>query len=291
VVSVTPQGSITRIRAFDNPATDGVADGAFDGRWLVWSECHSLEDCGDWDIRAWDSNSGQVIDIAAAPRVVGATVQGPLAVQGPVVSEGKAAWVQANQSGQAEVHLYSLVERRDRVLSAGKAASLPVFWGSKLLWWERDIPGQRLGHFAMADVMTGEQLALPEPLASIRSLGSLAASNELLAWTGDNRSLSVWRPGEAEASQIFTADMGDYVEFIAIAGDLVTWGGTETQWAADLRSHSVTRVTQQYGWRYTNGNTLVVTQPIAEKAQTKGYISEVDVVDATRLPPLPACGS
>jgi hypothetical protein len=288
VVSVTPQGSTTRIRAFDNPATDGVIGGAFDGRWLVWSEGHSSTDWNDWDIRAWDSTSGQVIDIAAAPRVGGATVQGPFVM--PVVSQGKAAWVQANQSGQGEAHLYSLAERQDRVLSEGNAGPPVVFWGSSLIWQELDIPGQ-LGHLAMADVTTGEQLPPPEPLASVRHLGSLAASNELVAWTGDLHSLSIWRPGEPEARQIFTADMGDGVDWIAIAGDLVTWGGAETQWAADLRSRSVTRLTQQYGWRYTNGNALLVTQPIAEMAQTKGYVSEVEVVDATRLPPLPACGS
>jgi hypothetical protein len=228
-----------------------------------------------------------VIDVAAAPRVGGATVQGPFVV--PVVSEGKAAWVQADQSGEGEVHLYSLVERQDRVLSAGKAVPPVLFWGSNLLWGELDMP--ELGHLAMADVMTGERLALPEPLASIRHFGSVAASNDLVAWTGDLHSLSIWRPGEAEARQIFTAEMGDHVDWIAIAGDLVTWSGVETQWAADLRSHSVTRLTQQYGGTVTNGNALLVTQPIAEKTETKGYISKVEVVDATRLPALPACGS
>jgi len=78
-------------------------------------------------------------------------------------------------------------------------------------------------------------------------------------------------------------------------GHLVTWGGVETQWAADLRSHSVTRLTQQYGGRYTNGNALLVTQPIGVLKNDENPVLppllETDVVDATRLPPLPACGS
>ncbi len=291
VVSVTPQGSITRIRAYDSPTTDGVVGGAFDGRWLVWTEGHSSTDWNDWDVRAWDSSGGQVIDIAAAPRVGGATVQGPFVL--PVVWEGKAAWVQANQSGKGEVHLYSLVERRDRVLSAGKATPPVLFWESKLLWGELDVPEQHLGHLAMADATTGELLAPPEPLASLRHFGSVAATDGLVAWTGDLHSLSIWRPGEAEASQIFTADWDDGVDWIAIAGDLVTWSGAETQWAADLRSGSVTRITQQYGGRLTNGNALLVSEPTGGlEPSSKEFLSVIHaVVDATRLPPLPGCGS
>jgi len=290
VVSVTPQGSITRIRAFDNPATDGVVGGAFDGRWLVWSEGHSSTDWNDWDIRAWDSSSGQVIDIATAPRVGGATVQGPFVI--PVVSEGKAAWVQASRSGKGEVHLYSLAERRDRVLSAGKATPPVLFWGSKLLWGELDVPEEQFGHLAMADAVTGEQLAPPEPLASLRNFGSVAASDDLVAWTTDLHSLTIWRPGEAEATQVYTTDMSDGVDWIAIAGDLVTWSGVETQWAADLRSSSVTRITQQYGDRLTNGNALLVVQPIGSlKTEEMVPLLEIEIVDATRLPPLPGCGS
>jgi len=95
VVSVNRQGSITRIRAFDNPQEDQIS-AAFDGRWLVWEESHSLTDFSDWDIRAWDSSGGQVFDIAGAPRANGATVPGPFVI--PAVSQGKAAWVQANHS-------------------------------------------------------------------------------------------------------------------------------------------------------------------------------------------------
>lgn len=288
VAAVSRDGSITRIRPFDDPATDGIVGGSFDGRWLVWSEDHSSTDWNDWDIRAWDASSGEVVDIATAPRVGAATVQGPFVM--PVVSGGKAAWVQANQSGQGEVHLYSLAERRDVVLWTGQAAKTVVFWGSMLLWGEVDAPG--VGHLAAGDATTGEQLTLPEPLASLRHFGSIAASDDLLAWTSDFHSVSTWRVGDAEASQIFTAEPGDGVDWIAIAGDLVTWGGVKTQWAADLRSHSVTRITQQYGWRYTSGNALLVTQPIGplKKEEGRPPLSKVDLVDATRLPPLPGCG-
>ena len=113
IVSVDRDGSIARIRA----SRSGSTGGAFDGRWLVWEESHSSTDWSDWDIWAWDSNSGEVFEVATAPRANGATVPGPFVI--PAVSDGKSAWVQANQSGKGEVHLYDLATRQDRVLSAG----------------------------------------------------------------------------------------------------------------------------------------------------------------------------
>jgi hypothetical protein len=291
VVAVSPLGSITQISAFQDPTSDQIIGASFDGRWLVWSEGHSLSDSNDWSILAWDSSAGEVITIATAPRVNGRTVSGPFVL--PVVSDGNAAWVQANQSGHGEVHLYSLNDRLDQVLSAGKAGPPVAFWGSNLLWQELDVPGQS-GHLAMADAATGKSLDVPEPLASIRHLGSsLVATTNLVAWD-DGRSLWIWRPSDLAASQIFVADTGDHVNFVAIADTLVTWGGVKTQWAADLRSGSVTQITQQYGGRVTNDSTLIVSQPTGALKDGSGQMvppSETDIVNATQLPPLAACTS
>src|SRR5207245_985380 len=47
VVSMTPLGSVTRIKAFGDPHVDQVAGAAFDGRWLVWAESHSSANAGN----------------------------------------------------------------------------------------------------------------------------------------------------------------------------------------------------------------------------------------------------
>jgi hypothetical protein len=292
VVAVDRQGSITRIRAFANPNEDQIS-AAFDGRWLVWEESHSLTDFSDWDIRAWDSATGQVIDLAAAPRVGGATVPGPFVI--PVVSQGRAAWVQANQSGQGELHLYALAERQDRVLSAERPVPPVLFWRSKVVWAERDMPDG--GHLSMADAVTGEQLAVPEPLASIRSIASLAASDDLVAWTEDHHTVSVWRVGEPKAEQIFAAGKDDGVDWVTIAGGVVEWEGLKAPMAADLRSRSVAPLTEGNGFAYTNGEALVLEKPFGPlvKNGDEHHLSlnhfEPDVVDATSLPPLPGCPS
>jgi hypothetical protein len=286
VVAVDRQGAITRIRAFDKAQEDQIST-AFDGRWLVWEESHSLTEFSNWDIRAWDSSSGDVFDIATAPRVNGATVPGPFVI--PVMSEGNVAWVQANQSGQGEVHLYDLAGRQDRVLSAGTVVPPVLFWGSNLIWVEK---GRGL---AMADASSGQPLAVPEPLASLGSIATVAASDDLVAWSEDFHSISVWRVGEPMAKQIFTAGRDDGVDWVAIAGDLVEWRGLKAPMAADLRSGSVAPLTEGDGFAYTNGQQLLVEKPLGplRKNGDEHHISlnqfEPEVVDVTKLPPLPGC--
>ena len=203
------------------------------------------------------------------------------------LSNRHAAWVQANQSGQGEVHVYSLEDDSDMILGSDKATQPVAFWESNVVWAETDAAGQS-AHLVMADVSTGSPVQVPEPLASVKHWGSsFVGTSELVAWD-DAKSLWIWRPGDAKAHQAFTAEIGDYVEFVAIAGDLVTWGGVKNQWAADLRSGSVTKITQ-FGWRYAESNALLVTQPIGPQKDTPSPQSQTSIVDATKLPPLPAC--
>lgn len=287
VVGVSPQGGITKISEFTDPANDQISGADFDGRWLVWSEVHSPSDWNDWDLKAWDSSTGQVKIITTTPRVDGRPVPGPFIL--PVTSNGYAAWVQASRSGQGEVHLHSLADDRDTVLGSGKATQPVAFWGSSVAWAETDVPGQS-GHLVMANVPTGSPVDVPEPLASVKHWGSsFVGTSSLVAWD-DAKSLWVWRPGERNAHQVFTAEIGDYVEFVAIAGDLVTWGGVKNQWAADLRSNSITKITQ-FGWRYAKNNALLLSQPIGPQKDTPSPQSMTAIVDATKLPPLPRCSA
>jgi hypothetical protein len=295
VVSVDRQGAITQIGATGDWRQHRLIAGAFDGRWVVWSEGHSAEDSNDWDILAGDSRSGAAFVIATAPRVNGAPVSGPYII--PVVSQGKAAWVQANQSGQFEVHLYDLAAREDRVLSAGNALPPIVFWGSRLLWGERFTEnGQEAGQLVMIDATTGKHLEVPEPLASIRQLGSqsLGASGDLVAWSEDPHSVTVWRTGAKKAQQIFV-DRNGQVDWIAVAGDLVAWRGLKAPMVADLRSHSIAPLTEENGSVVTNGKALLLSKIVGPRVHSDDpltrNVEETDVVDVTKLPPLPKCPS
>jgi hypothetical protein len=281
VVSLSA-GTVTDIAAFRDQNT-GVIGGAFDGRWLVWSESHSPTDLNDWEIWSWDAATGQSTRIATAPFVDGNSVQGPFV--SPVISNGKAAWVQANVAGVGEVHLYTLSDGTDRVLSSGNVVPPVGFWGSELIWLERDSPGE--GHLAFADTTDGRILAVPDALKNVRHVGtSVAGSGDILVWD-DGASLWLWRITESAPHRLYTAERGDYVEFIALAGDLVTWGGAQRQWAADLRSGSFTNLTAQFGWRYTNGDWLLVSQPVDDSPRQIKSISSL--LNARDLPALPSC--
>lgn len=282
VIAATPDGTITHISQFADPNVDQVTGAAFDGRWLVWSEIHSLQGFSDWDNRAWDSTTGEVFSVNSAPPADRDAV-GPFVL--PIIWRGFAAWLQANGSGASEVHLYSLSDRVDRVLAVGKVSTPISFLESNLIWAEADGSGSS-GHLVMASVPSGEPANLPAALADVHNLGtSLVATDGLVAWD-DGRSLWIWRPGDGQPYKVFEAPLGNYVEFVGITGSLVTWGSGD-QWAADLRSRSATKITTR-GWSYANGDSLLVTEPTGPKAGI-APLSQTEVLNARDLPPLPTC--
>jgi hypothetical protein len=294
VVAVNREGTITRIRAFANPEQDQT-DEAFDGRWLVWEEGHSISNWNDWDIRAWDSQTNEVFDIGTAPRVNGEPVSGPFVI--PVVSNGRAAWLQANQSGHLEVHLYDLERRQDSVVSESDALQPVLFWGSRLLWGERFTEnGQQAGHLVMMDAATGKRLEVPEPLASLRSVATLGVSGDLVAWSEDHHDVKVWRDGDQKA-RLILSDLDQSVDWIRVAGKLVTWHGYHGPRVADLRSGSIALLNDEgNGYAFTNGDTLALSKPVGRVVVPKEDVvalnhADIEVVDVTRLPPLPGCSS
>jgi len=285
VVSISVSSSeIRRIAVFADPQNDQAYAGGFDGRWLVWIEQLSLDDSNDWQILAWDSATNQAFQVQAAPRANGATVSGPIVE--PVVSNGKAAWVQANTAGVGEVHEFSLASRQDQVV--GSQATTPLlFWGSDLVWMHLDVPGQS-GHLEMLDTRSGLPLSVPKPLASVTHLAFLAVSDNLVAWT-DGKSIWAYRPGQDSASLV-NAIPQDSANFLGIAGDLITWDGSSDPYALDMRSSSVTKLTPKYGGRFASGNSLLIYWPVSDTKTASGQFVVADV-DASNLPPLPSCSA
>ncbi|MGH7877290.1 MAG: hypothetical protein ACRENM_06420, partial [Candidatus Dormibacteraceae bacterium] len=266
VVSVAvPSGTITHIRAFSHPeasanpffgdGSDSVYGGGFDGRWLVWSV--SNYGSNDWQIWAWDSLTNRSALIATAS----------LPIAEPVVSDGRAAWVQANQGGIGVVHLYTLATRQDQVL-ATHASAPAVFWGPDLIWQAVDVPPQS-GHLVMVAAASGTAVAVPGPLASIHHLPiSLAASTSLVAWT-DGPDIWAFRQGDLSASRIDQL-AGDSAGSLAIAGDLITWNSNQGPSAFDIRSSSVTNLTPVpgHGSQVASGQSLVISWPIGKGKPT-----------------------
>lgn len=284
VVSVAvPSGTVTHIRAFSDPKIDQAYGGGFDGRWLVWAELLSSTDTNDWQIWAWDTTTNQSSVIATAPRTNGATVLGPIVE--PVVSNGMAAWVQANQAGIGETHLYSLALHHDEIVATHVTTPV-IFWGSNLIWQAVDVP-QQSGHLVMVDVASRAAVTVPEPLASVHHLSFLATSDNVVAWT-DGPSIWAYRSGQVTASLVYHLN-GDHADFIAIAGQLITWDTSSTGPAAlDLRSSSVVSLTPAAGGRFAVGNSLLIYWPSGQSKSASSAIVISDV-DVSKLPALPGC--
>lgn len=284
VVSVsTGSGAIRRLAAFRDAQNDQAFAGGFDGRWLVWIEALSVQDWNPWEIWAWDSATGQTFRIATSPTLNGSPVAGPLVE--PVVSGGKAAWVQTNPAGTGEVHFYSLATRKDAVLSSNAIPPV-VFWEGKLIWQHLDVAGQT-GHLDMADAASGTSIAVPAPLTTIHHLSSMAARDPLIAWT-DGQSIWTYSSGNSAGPSLRFTLTHDNAGFLGIAGDLVTWDGNNGPSALDLRTSSVTSLTPGYGGQFATGNSLVLYWPPANGSKTGGQLMLADV-DTGRLPSLPSC--
>lgn len=283
VVSIkVPSGELKRIAAFKDPAIDQAYSGGFDGRWLVWVELLSQTNWNDWQIWAWDSATNQAFQIGAPATANGQPVSGPF--EKADVSDGRAAWVQANQAGTGDVHLYSLLDRHDQVIESG-AIDPVAFWGSDLIWQHLDVPGQS-GHLKMIDASTGQPVSVPEPLASVRHLAFLAVSNDLVSWT-DGQSIWAYRSQNPIASLVY--EQSDHsASYLAIAGDLITWAGSMGPVALDLRSSSVASLTGGNGDRVARDNALVIYWP-ESKTPSVSTPFFVSVVDASKLPALPSC--
>ena len=283
VAAIGAKGNIMRISQFapitidappsavlNTPTENQIAAAQFDGRWLVWSDVPSSSDTGD--LQAWDSTTGQVTDIGPAPADF-------------ALDSGRLAWIDNLEggTGPGDLHLYSLATGQSRVVSSAAGAPPFMFWNGGLMW-------NHLGNVEMMDFDSGQGLAPPQVLSSITLHDTVAASPTLIAWA-DGKSVFAWRPGDDSAARIFTAAQGDQAQFVGIAGDLVTWGDVLNQWAADLRSGSATKITQNGGNAVTNGSALAISEPIGPQKVTPPSRpqSQTAIVDATQLPPLPTC--
>ena len=290
VVAIDRQGAVTRIRQFDEaPQSSQILSAAFDGRWLVWTESHHLQlPTGD-DIRAWDSTTGEVLNIASRS-ADGKPSFGFTAA----FADGQVAWSAGGQNAPEVLHLYRLADRQDRVLTSGSQAFQPLsFWQGNIYALETNENATR--QYALIDAATGEQLRIPPELAAVDGL-SLASSPGQQVWSeggliavrrgSDNYILSI-------ALQFPNADIArmEGVQFLQSAGNLVLWfpasGG---MMVADLRSGSFTKVD---GSIKANGDAIAVARPVGPIIKSEDPLTgthfEIDLVDATKLPPLPGC--
>ncbi|MFJ8011104.1 hypothetical protein [Streptomyces sp. NPDC096339] len=245
----------------------GLAD--FDGRWLVFNTLASNDVGSKWELFAWDSRAGGAPKSIAKTQVGpdGNPVPGPFMI--PWVNNGKATWVQGVSDGtknqkltdvQRQVHLYDLASATDKIVHTGHMAP-SFFAGDTVVWPEAfaiDTPTK-----LTAGTAQGKPGGLPEALAAADGSPASASDGTTWAWTGvGHKNLYAWRAGWPAPIVVVE---GAPIDWVHVAGDVITWTDSTATWAADLRGRAYTQMTPQYGGTNSHGSAVVVSYPGPDK--------------------------
>jgi hypothetical protein len=278
---------LTRIKAFPDPGND-QADGAFDGRWLVWNEYHGFDSFNDFTVWAWDSRSGDVHQIGATRHAPGGDFwESPW--RGPDVRAGIATWVQGSGPDQlTEVHVYDLHTGQGRVIHEGHAQGSFLLAGHLVAWPESPAPGAA-SRMYVASAVTGDPVRTPRALRSLHGVSALATDGRRIAYPdGPFRSLW-WSPSLRSKPREIVAVRGlSYIDnSVQIGGRYVGFGVQPRVFVADTRTRRYVRITPRGGWTRVDARSLLVLYATGSKAlDTRARIVFVPLRD---LPRLPAC--
>ncbi|HEY3504168.1 MAG TPA: hypothetical protein VGN37_15465 [Actinocatenispora sp.] len=264
---------------------DQLYGAGFDGRYLVFSISHDPSDLSSWTLYAWDASTGGPPRLLARNAVDGAGHPAPGPMLYPVVADGVAAWTAGRPDGTTELHRYTLMTGADEVVRAGHPGT-PFLFGGELVWPESARPDALTTLHAVA-LDSGAPAELPAALAAIRGPAFIAGTGTAAAWVDpDVHTLWVWRPTWPHPVRALRVAEGRNLQWVRVAGDLVTWDDGTAQFGADLRTGSYARLTPRYGYTVADGDALAVGYAPAAKS---GGGDPPTLVRVSDLPPLPAC--
>jgi hypothetical protein len=280
-------GRMTEIRAFPNPARD-QADGAFDGRWLVWSEYHGLDSFDDFTVWAWDSRTGGVRQIGAANRSPDAAFW-PSPWRQPDVRGGIATWTQGSGSGgRTDVHAYDLRTGLDRIVRTGLAQGSFLLAGQVVAWPESATSGAATT-MRLASAVTGRRVRVPRALRAVRGVSGLATDGGRIAYPSAPYTSLWWSPSLHERPRRLVAVRGyDHIDnSVQIGGRYVGFGIQPRVFVGDTRTRRYVEITAHGGWTRVDATSLLVLYATGSKAlDAPAPIAFVPLRD---LPPMPPC--
>ncbi len=202
----------------------------------------------------------------------------------PVIADGHAAWVTAGVDGTTRLHRYDLHTATDQVVRVGHPGT-PFLLGHALAWTESPAPDALTALHAVS-MRRGTRVALPAPLRALRGPAYVAGSPDAVAWASpDVQALWTWRPGWPAPVRAARMREGHNVQWVHVAGNLVSWDDGTAQFAADLRTGAYTRLTERYGYTVASDGGLAVGYPPGTGSTGR----PPTVIRVRDLPPLPRC--
>jgi hypothetical protein len=256
-------GRLRRIQAFADPATD-QADGASDGRWLVWAETYSLTSLDRFTIYAADGPTGRVLRLGHSITGPGG-VPWPSPWHPPAVGGGYAAWAQGyGPGGLVEVRLANLATGQVRTIRTGHTQP-PFFDGSLVVWPESDAPGAQTILRAYS-LRTGRLAQLPVALRAVHGTDDVVTDGTRTAYLSPDLTELYFSPAQDEPAHLaLRLPLGQQFSALAMAPGLLAWSTTTATYLASTRTGAFVRVTPQFGYATGSGSVVMVTDPPAQK--------------------------
>jgi hypothetical protein len=279
---------LTRIKAFPDPTND-QAEGAFDGRWLVWHEYHGFTSFDDFTTWAWDSHTGKVSQIGEATHGPGGGFwESPW--RGPDVRRGIATWVQGiGPDGLTAVHVYDLRSGRDLVVRRGHAQGSFLLAGHLVAWPESPAPRAETKMY-LASAVTGNRVAAPRALRRLRGVSGLATNGRRIAYPNGSFKSLWWSPSLQESPQEIVAARGlNYIDnSVQIGGRYIGFGIQPRVFVGDTKTHRYLALTSHHsGWTRIDSKSLLILYATGSKELDA--LAPIAFVPLRDLPPMPPC--
>jgi hypothetical protein len=279
--------TLTRIKSFPDPSED-QADGAFDGRWLVWNEYHGFDDFNDFTVWVWDSRSGQV-------RQIGGATRGPdgrfwtSSWRQPDVRGGIATWAQGSGPDQlAQIHAYDLRTNVDRIVRTGHGLDPFLLAGRLVAWPERPLPAAQARMY-VASALTGRRVLTPPPLRGLRDVFGLVTDGRRIAYP-DGPYRSLWWSSSLRAAgrEIVAARGADHIDnSVQIGGRYIGFGMQPRLFVGDTRTQRYVEIGHHGGYTRIDSRSLLVLYATASKQPDA--VAPIAFVPLRDLSPMPAC--
>jgi hypothetical protein len=279
--------TLTRIKPFPDPNND-QADGAFDGRWLVWTEWHGFDGYNDFTVWAWDSRTEKVRQIGAATRGPDGQFWVSFWRQADVRG-GIATWVQGSGPDQlTQVHVYDLRTNVDRIVRTGHPLSPFLLAGGLVVWPEQPYRGAKARMYVYSAV-TRSSVAVPRALRGLRDVFGLATDGRRIAYP-DGPYKSLWWASSlhrAPTEIVATRGANHIDNSVQIGGRYIGFGIQPRLFVGDTKTRRYVEISRHSGYTRLDGGSLLVLYATGSKQLDA--IGPLAFVPLRDLPPMPAC--
>jgi hypothetical protein len=279
-------GDITRIKSFSEPSNE-QADGAFDGRWLVWNEYRGFTSFDNFTTWAWDSRTGSLRQIGAATRAPsGVFWESPW--RAPDVRAGIATWVQGSGPDElTEVHVFDLRTGRDTVLAGRHAQGSFVLHGRLVAWPESPYRGANTRIYVTSS--TGKPVPVPQALRGLRGVSGLATDGSRIAFPNARYKSLWWTSSLTRHPQLIVATRrANHVDnSVQIAGRWIGFGIQPRVFVGNTRARRYIVITAHGGWTRLDAKSLLVLYATSSKALDA--VARISFLPLRDLPPMPGC--